>query len=401
MSLTFFKPTQAFLDWAKTTIGNRPVFEAGCGNGSLMKALEGVGINKVVGIDIIEQQVPPYPIGPAIVIGDATKFDYTPGSVVIIARPCHGNFAIDTIHRALQCKCDVIYVGKSELTTHGCKEGSEWYTAKYYESELKPAFDFEDLNVEFDRAPDSDKGIYGEDREVVWVVRNKTLLEQINDFHHTDRVIDRIPPNFGVGIEFDFEGKYYDKEGGSKAVKGRGVTRARDMVGGKRSVAGNVYDYLYSAGAVHYYAKLDVGSLSYDILKPKKKEHLCIDDKYLPPEHKGFSLEVRRPANEDIHSFSMYDGDKVMAKKGKMTHQFKTWNEAFKAMWEEFDRIFGEGWVLTKRFSDEVWKRDERQPGIDCGLCGKEFVPGEAIWNGPGGPYHYGCYKKKRGDDDA
>ena len=50
-----------------------------------------------------------------MVIADGASFPYPPGSVVMMCRPCHGDFCMNVLEQAIRCGCShFLYVGKEE-----------------------------------------------------------------------------------------------------------------------------------------------------------------------------------------------------------------------------------------------------------------------------------------------
>ena len=101
--MRFFKPTDAFWQWADGSLG-RAVIELGCGRGHLLRELREKG-KGVIGID-------PYPLMfgwdiPFDLIScylAGTAFDFenliTPEFDVLVCRPCHDGFVADFLDAA-------------------------------------------------------------------------------------------------------------------------------------------------------------------------------------------------------------------------------------------------------------------------------------------------------------
>ena len=103
----FFDPKPSFITWLAGK--HKFIVDVGCGVARLgAKLLEKQC--SVLSIDIIERDEPES----KVVIHDSTTFQYPKGALVIITRPCRGNWIIGTIERAISCGCKVVYVGISE-----------------------------------------------------------------------------------------------------------------------------------------------------------------------------------------------------------------------------------------------------------------------------------------------
>ena len=102
----FFRPTATFLAWAARTAAGRTVYDVGAGAGHVAAALAVRGV-RVVALDIMPSEEPVHPILRA----DAGTFPYERGSVVMLCRPCHGDFPWRTIAQAARCGAAVWYVG--------------------------------------------------------------------------------------------------------------------------------------------------------------------------------------------------------------------------------------------------------------------------------------------------
>jgi hypothetical protein len=106
-STKFFLPTQLFYKWMKKNYGSRRVYSVGAGAGHGVKGLNMAGV-ETIGLDIFQHSKQEYPV----LIADGTAYGYDEGSVVYVARPCHGNFFTDVVERALECKVHaILYVG--------------------------------------------------------------------------------------------------------------------------------------------------------------------------------------------------------------------------------------------------------------------------------------------------
>ena len=103
----FFEPNQKFLDWVQNNHRNRQIYDVGAGVGHVSRAMNLVGA-QVTALDVMRREEPEYDV----LIGNGWIYPYRPGSVVLLARPCHGIFAEEAINQALRCKVHSIwYVG--------------------------------------------------------------------------------------------------------------------------------------------------------------------------------------------------------------------------------------------------------------------------------------------------
>jgi len=108
----FFDPCPAFISWLKEYSKGRCVFDAGAGTGRLGSLLKNAGISSL-SFDTTERdsaEIEVYKI-------DATKMEYQDGGLVILARPCHGEWIEKTIERACESGCEVLYIGLE----HNCE----------------------------------------------------------------------------------------------------------------------------------------------------------------------------------------------------------------------------------------------------------------------------------------
>lgn len=107
-SIKFFEPKKKFLEWAKEAFMGRLVYDIGAGCGHVAKALSELGL-EVKAIDINHREGGS---GFPIEISNAEAYAYKPGSIAMICRPCHGEFAEQVIFKAWKCGVSaVVYVG--------------------------------------------------------------------------------------------------------------------------------------------------------------------------------------------------------------------------------------------------------------------------------------------------
>lgn len=105
-TVKFFEPRPAFIAWAAIASGGRTVYDVGAASGHVSKALSAAGMT-MEAIDLRYPDEPDF----HVTVADGGVFDYERGSVVMLCRPCHGDFPERVIRRALACDCDVWYVG--------------------------------------------------------------------------------------------------------------------------------------------------------------------------------------------------------------------------------------------------------------------------------------------------
>src|SRR5271157_4407256 len=103
----FFEPTEDFVTYMRNFEEGTPIFDVGAGAGHVTKKLADAGL-RVAAIDMHRHEKPVTNVHMA----DGTDFPYTPDSVVMLCRPCHGAFAEQGILQADICKAGVVlYVG--------------------------------------------------------------------------------------------------------------------------------------------------------------------------------------------------------------------------------------------------------------------------------------------------
>lgn len=119
-SVRFFEPNAKFLKLMKASFGDRLVYDVGAGCGHVAKALSELGMEvKAIDINYRESGV-----GFPVEISNAEAYAYKPGSIAMICRPCHGEFAEQVIFKAWKCGvAAVLYVGfernsKNDLGPH-------------------------------------------------------------------------------------------------------------------------------------------------------------------------------------------------------------------------------------------------------------------------------------------
>lgn len=106
----FFEPKPKFAKWMTKTFGRKQIYDCGCGVGHVAKCLRDAGM-KVTAIDANYRDASAVEVE----IADATTYAYPSGSVVMLARPCHGFFSEGVIEQALiRGVAAIVYVGKAK-----------------------------------------------------------------------------------------------------------------------------------------------------------------------------------------------------------------------------------------------------------------------------------------------
>lgn len=106
-SVIFFQPSEVFLRWVSEKYKDRKIYDVGAGSGLVGRDLERVGVN-VISMDLIPQDDSLSPVTRA----DGRLYPYQKRSVVMMCRPCHGDFVQDVFLHALQQDVStLIYVG--------------------------------------------------------------------------------------------------------------------------------------------------------------------------------------------------------------------------------------------------------------------------------------------------
>lgn len=105
-SVRFFRPTQAFVAWAAKAAGARLVYDVGAGTGHVSATLSAAGV-KVVAVDLSPSEASVW----QTVSADGGALSYRRGSVVMLCRPCHGDFPGRVVRCAVESGAEVWYVG--------------------------------------------------------------------------------------------------------------------------------------------------------------------------------------------------------------------------------------------------------------------------------------------------
>lgn len=137
--IVFFNPTEECLDWMVKYINKRSVIDCGSGVGRLSSKLMKRHIS-VVPVDLfLKDCLEAYPIQI-----NAVDFPYPEFSLVVIARPCRGNWIHQVIRKVLESNGEVLYVGLQ----------------KHHEEDLEPLEDKYLLEKVYDNAGDDNEYVY-------------------------------------------------------------------------------------------------------------------------------------------------------------------------------------------------------------------------------------------------
>lgn len=139
----------------------------------------------------------------------------------------------------------------------------------------------------------------------------------------------RHDPTQGVGIEFETHGTKY-------------VT----VLKGPRRVVPRIYSWgTMVSYAVHWYGELRARDLMVKDLKDGSLSSLSSPN--YPKEAKGFLHTVKDVLDRDVIRYDPVSAERVTdAKKGKRSNIMFSRDQATKRLKEDFEELFGEGWVL-------------------------------------------------------
>jgi hypothetical protein len=104
--LTFFEPTVDGLIILAQLLKNKAVMEVGAGTGLLASKLQ-KSVPRYVPVDLLPREG----TFTEVYVLDATRLSYLNIDIVVMARPCHGDWVHDTIMKALSDGCTVFYLG--------------------------------------------------------------------------------------------------------------------------------------------------------------------------------------------------------------------------------------------------------------------------------------------------
>lgn len=108
----FFHPHERFLEWLRDEHSYHRLYDVGAGDGYVVQQIRRHAPNiTIVGIDLFRRT---HMAGP-VELGNGADYPYVVGSIVMLCRPCHGEFVQYTIEQACERGAfKVLYVGKEE-----------------------------------------------------------------------------------------------------------------------------------------------------------------------------------------------------------------------------------------------------------------------------------------------
>lgn len=152
-----------------------------------------------------------------------------------------------------------------------------------------------------------------------------------------DNLPDVITPQYGVGLTF-------------KDEAGKEYTTVLDK-GYKRRIEARVHSWVgtMSYGAVHYYGRITVHSLSVEYIEDGKKTTSSIGgafDRHKPPETKTFDIRVKRRLTDDeLTNGTMYDTERFKGYKvGDLIDAFENELELYNAIVDIIKARFSGDW---------------------------------------------------------
>ena len=104
--IRFFEPSEKFFECMRS-FKSDIIVDVGAGCGHVSAGLEERGF-KVLAIDLFAREETVYPV----LTIDAAQFHFPSGCIVLIARPCHGNFIERVVEKALETAKGIFYIGK-------------------------------------------------------------------------------------------------------------------------------------------------------------------------------------------------------------------------------------------------------------------------------------------------
>jgi SAM-dependent methyltransferase len=110
--MKFFEPSKRFLDWLAKYANGRIVFDVGCGEGHVLKALRKRGV-RAIGIDPLwdwsERDVELCSAVLPVEAETCKMLKETENTLAIFCRPCHSGFVTKTI-QALPKTSESLYI---------------------------------------------------------------------------------------------------------------------------------------------------------------------------------------------------------------------------------------------------------------------------------------------------
>lgn len=107
--IVFFNPTEKFFVWFSKQYPDqfRDIYDVGAGLGHTSRLLKDRGYYPKA-IDIAPRELQEYEVEQA----DGASYEYHPGSIVLICRPCHGYFPEFVVQQAFESRVtNIIYIG--------------------------------------------------------------------------------------------------------------------------------------------------------------------------------------------------------------------------------------------------------------------------------------------------
>jgi hypothetical protein len=112
--MRFFEPSDEWLDWAAAYAGGRMVFDVGCGEGHVVRALRERRV-PAIGVDPMWEWAPDNrDLVSAIIPAFAEHcrlLQKWENGLVLFCRPCHGGF-VDAAVRLLHASSEVLYISR-------------------------------------------------------------------------------------------------------------------------------------------------------------------------------------------------------------------------------------------------------------------------------------------------
>ena len=171
----------------------------------------------------------------------------------------------------------------------------------------------------------------------------------------------KFPKDFGHNVIFDYE---YECGKTKENYKLKSRFPECDLDKPREAVL-EVFSYLYSLGAVHHYAHIDLGYPRYVYASNGKHYGYMVSDRYglnLPFGVTHLKIELTRLVDKrDLkHDKDQAEyGDSFLygrMKRGDYTHGFWTEEEAKEAALTFFKKHFDKGWILVPTY----WEHGER-----------------------------------------
>jgi hypothetical protein len=147
---------------------------------------------------------------------------------------------------------------------------------------------------------------------------------------------EKIDPNAGANLTF-------------KVDKNQCITLPRNEAGLRVGVTITTFSGFH-AWAKHYYASFNITSLRCQI---KGAKSTFVISKQ-PKESQGYRIDIAIPAKKNIYSMASKKAI-IEIKEGEITQRFDSISDVIEAVESEFNRLFGEPWVLCEQYTDNTW----------------------------------------------